>query len=59
VDQSVRHNGMARAQVEDGGTAGSLERICRNVLNKQSGSADKGLSSFKGLVEVLTTPRHT
>jgi hypothetical protein len=39
------HHGMARPQVADGGDALQVWRVAANILNKQSRTADKGLSS--------------
>jgi hypothetical protein len=40
---------MARPQVEDGGDALQVWREAANILNKQSRTADKGLSSSLGV----------
>jgi hypothetical protein len=40
---------MARPQVADGGDALQFWRLAANILNKQSGTADKGWSSSLGV----------
>jgi hypothetical protein len=42
------HHGMARPQVADGGDSLQFWRVAANMLNKQSQTADKGLSSSLG-----------
>jgi hypothetical protein len=42
------HHGMARPQVADGGDELQIWRAAANILNKQSRTADKGLSSSLG-----------
>jgi hypothetical protein len=41
--------GMARPQVSDGGDSLQVWRVAANILNKQSRTVDKGLSSSLGL----------
>jgi hypothetical protein len=43
------HHSMARPQVADGGDALQVWRVAANILNKQSQTADKGLSSSLGV----------
>jgi hypothetical protein len=43
------HHGMARPQISGGGNALQLWTIAANILNKQSQTADKGLSSSLGV----------
>jgi hypothetical protein len=40
-----RYHGVARPQVADGGDGLQIWRIAANILNKQSRTADKRLSS--------------
>jgi hypothetical protein len=40
---------MARPQVADGGDGLQIWRVSANILNKQSGKADKGWSSSLGV----------
>ena len=42
------HHGMTHPQVADGETASNM-RVSENILNKQSQTADKGLSSSFGV----------
>jgi hypothetical protein len=44
-----RLNGMARPQVADGGEGLQIWRVAANILNKQSGTADKGWPSSLGV----------
>jgi hypothetical protein len=43
------HHGMARPQVADGGDSLQLWKVAANILNNQSRTADKGLSSSLGV----------
>jgi hypothetical protein len=43
------HHGTARPQVADGGDGLQIWRVAANILNKQSRTADKGLSSSLGV----------
>jgi hypothetical protein len=43
------HRGMTPPQVADGGDGLQVWRVAANILNKQSGTADKGWSSSVGL----------
>ena len=43
------HNGMVRPQVSAGGMASRYGRYLKNILNKQSRTADKGWSSSLGV----------
>jgi hypothetical protein len=52
------HHDMARSQVADGGNDLKIWRIAANILNKQSRTADKGLSSRLGIGPgALNSPR--
>jgi hypothetical protein len=44
------HRGMARHQVVDGGDGLQIWKVVANILNKQTHTADKGLSSSRGVV---------
>jgi hypothetical protein len=50
------HHGVARPQVADGGNGLQIWRVAANILNKQSRTVDKGLSSSLGLGVGLRTP---
>jgi hypothetical protein len=43
------HHGMARPKVADGGESLQIWRVAANMLNKQSGRADRGWSSSSGI----------
>jgi hypothetical protein len=43
------HHGMARPQVADGGDGLQIWRIAANILNRLSGTPDKGWSSSLGI----------
>jgi hypothetical protein len=43
------HHGMARPQVADRGDGLQIWRVAANILNKQSRTADSGLSSSLGV----------
>jgi hypothetical protein len=46
----LSHHCMARPQIADGGDALQFWRLTANILNKQSRTAYKGLSSSLGVV---------
>jgi hypothetical protein len=50
------HHGMARPQVADGGDAIQFWMVATNISNKQSLTADKGLSSSLGVGRGANNP---
>jgi hypothetical protein len=55
----LRHHGMVRPQVVDGGDGLQLWRVAANKMNKHSRAADKEWSSSLGVLVWTNNPCHT